>query len=168
MSKTIEEGELRVMLASREHKEHILLFWMPTIISNLQCWKSALRYLIRRVRISRFVGRLHMTCRQGSRMKQIGLTRWTEFLKNNRSLTLICQMIFLIRLRTCHGTKVFRRSFVEENNLKFQEIRRTNDLFFVCSALVMAKGIVTIDEHLVHYRIGATSNCQATNDQQSR
>ncbi|MCB6561724.1 glycosyltransferase family 2 protein [Gordonibacter urolithinfaciens] len=62
--------------------------------------------------------------------------------------------------------KVFRRSFVEENNLKFQEIRRTNDLFFVCSALVMAKGIVTIDEHLVHYRIGATSNCQATNDRE--
>lgn len=60
--------------------------------------------------------------------------------------------------------KMFRRSFVESNNLRFQNIYRANDLLFVCSALVLAEKMVTIDEPLVHYRVNMTDNCQATND----
>lgn len=60
--------------------------------------------------------------------------------------------------------KLFRRSFVEENNIRFQEIWRTNDLFFTCTALVKAKCICTYKGVLAHYRIGMTTNCQATND----
>ncbi len=37
--------------------------------------------------------------------------------------------------------------------LKFQEIRRTNDLFFTCSALVNAEKITTVKEFLVNYRV---------------
>lgn len=59
--------------------------------------------------------------------------------------------------------KMFRRSFVEEKKLKFQEIRRTNDLFFTCSALVNAEKITTVKEFLVNYRVGITGNCQSTN-----
>ena len=60
--------------------------------------------------------------------------------------------------------KVFRRSFVEKHSLRFQEIRRTNDLLFVCSALVHAEKIATIDKHLAYYRVGHGSNCQSTNE----
>ena len=59
--------------------------------------------------------------------------------------------------------KMFRRSFVEEKKLCFQEIRRTNDLFFTCSALVNAEKITTVKEFLVNYRVGITGNCQSTN-----
>ncbi|MEG2533506.1 MAG: glycosyltransferase [Gordonibacter sp.] len=62
--------------------------------------------------------------------------------------------------------KVFRRSFVEANKLEFQELKRTNDLLFVCSALVAANKIVAVHESLVNYRIGSVSNCQATNDRE--
>ncbi len=62
--------------------------------------------------------------------------------------------------------KVFRRSFVQSEGLRFQEIYRTNDLLFVCSALVAAKRITTIDEHLAYYRIGTLTNCQSTNERE--
>ena len=60
--------------------------------------------------------------------------------------------------------KLFRSSFIKENNIRFQEIWRTNDLFFTCTALVKAKCICTYKGILAHYRIGMTTNCQATND----
>ena len=62
--------------------------------------------------------------------------------------------------------KVFRRSFVADNKLQFQEIFRTNDLLFVCKALMLAKRISVVDQHLVHYRVGTTQNCQSTNDKE--
>lgn len=59
--------------------------------------------------------------------------------------------------------KMFRRSFVLNKNLTFQEIRRTNDLFFTCTALVNAESITTVKEILVNYRVGISGNCQSTN-----
>ncbi len=60
--------------------------------------------------------------------------------------------------------KMFRASFVKESRLRFQEIKRTNDLLFVCSALALARRIATVDMHLAHYRMGTPMSCQATND----
>lgn len=59
--------------------------------------------------------------------------------------------------------KLFRREFVEKNSLSFQEIPRTNDLLFVCCALVKASRIVAIDKVLAHYRIGTGTSLQSTN-----
>ena len=59
--------------------------------------------------------------------------------------------------------KLFKHEFVKNNNLHFQEIYRTNDLFFTCTALVLAKKITTIKEALVNYRIGMNKNSQNTN-----
>lgn len=59
--------------------------------------------------------------------------------------------------------KMFRKSFVEENQLSFQELKRTNDLFFTCTALVRAKRITALREVMVNYRVGITGNCQTTN-----
>ena len=59
--------------------------------------------------------------------------------------------------------KFFKRSFVEQNNITFQEIHRTNDLLFTCKALMLAKRISTVQEALINYRINMENNCQSTN-----
>ena len=60
--------------------------------------------------------------------------------------------------------KLFKRRFVMENGLRFQEIFRTNDLYFVNTALLKARYITTVRIPLVNYRVGTTNNCQATNN----
>lgn len=60
--------------------------------------------------------------------------------------------------------KLFRRDFVLREGLSFQEIERTNDLLFTCSALVLAKRIAPLDKPLVHYRVTNYSSLQSTND----
>lgn len=60
--------------------------------------------------------------------------------------------------------KVFRSAFVERHGLRFQEIRRANDLLFTKLALAKADRITVIDEVLVNYRVGSGSNLQALND----
>lgn len=53
--------------------------------------------------------------------------------------------------------KLFRRAFVVQHGLRFQEIRRTNDLFFAASALVSASRIAVVDKPLYFYRKGIAS-----------
>lgn len=55
--------------------------------------------------------------------------------------------------------KMFRRSFLKENNLHFPNLHRTQDLEFTSMALVLAKRITLMPERLSHYRINSgTSN----------
>lgn len=61
--------------------------------------------------------------------------------------------------------KIFRKSFIKENHIWFQEIERCNDLFFVFFALAKAKKISIVNKNLVHYRVGLQSNLQSGNDQ---
>ena len=48
--------------------------------------------------------------------------------------------------------KLIRASFVREHGLRFQEIRTTNDMLFVFSAVVRAERIGVIEDVLVHHR----------------
>ena len=48
--------------------------------------------------------------------------------------------------------KLFRASFVKENKLLFQNLKTTNDMFFVMSALIKAERIIVIDQVLAHQR----------------
>ena len=41
--------------------------------------------------------------------------------------------------------KLFERKFVEENHLKFQQIRTSNDMLFVFSALAFAQRMEIVD-----------------------
>lgn len=59
--------------------------------------------------------------------------------------------------------KMFLASFVREKQLSFQEIRRTNDLYFTCRALMEADRITTVKEELIWYRVGISGSCQTTN-----
>lgn len=49
--------------------------------------------------------------------------------------------------------KIFRASFVRENNMYFQNLRSINDLFFVCCALVKAKRISVLKDEFVVKRV---------------
>lgn len=53
--------------------------------------------------------------------------------------------------------KLIRASFVREHGLRFQEIRTTNDMLFVFSAVVRAERIGVIEDVLVHHRKEAGS-----------
>lgn len=48
--------------------------------------------------------------------------------------------------------KLFRRKFIIENNLKFQEIKIHNDMLFTYSALLLASRLTILDKVLVHQR----------------
>lgn len=60
-------------------------------------------------------------------------------------------------------SKLYRRGFVMDSELRFQEIRRSNDFFFTKAAFVKAERITVIDEVLVNYRIGGETNLQSGN-----
>lgn len=60
--------------------------------------------------------------------------------------------------------KLYRRSFVEEKNLWFQEQRTTNDMLFVFSALVTAKRIAVVDKVLAHQRRGSRESLSVTRE----
>ena len=57
--------------------------------------------------------------------------------------------------------KMFRKRFIDGLGIRFQEIRSTNDEFFIDLAVVSAHRIVHIDEPLIAYRQHASS-LQAT------
>ena len=48
--------------------------------------------------------------------------------------------------------KLFRKSFIDEYGLRYQQIRTSNDMLFVFTAIVLAKRIEVIDEILCHQR----------------
>ena len=59
--------------------------------------------------------------------------------------------------------KLFKRSFIVDKKIKFQELQRTNDLLFTYSAIIQAEKITVLTQNLVFYRINQKNNLQATN-----
>ena len=59
--------------------------------------------------------------------------------------------------------KLFRRSFVEKNGLRFQDLPRSNDVLFTYSALSAADRISYVNQRLVNYRRGTRTNLQSRN-----
>jgi len=55
------------------------------------------------------------------------------------------------------------RSFICGEQLRFQEIERTNDVYFCCMALALATRQALVDEVLYTYRVGTGTNLQAHN-----
>ena len=50
-------------------------------------------------------------------------------------------------------TKLYRSSFISDNNLKFDEISTTNDISFASVSVAKAKRITYLKDCLVHYRV---------------
>ncbi len=61
----------------------------------------------------------------------------------------------------CPWTKLFKREFIEQEQLQFQNLPNTNDAYFVLSAVGAAGRITTLKERLVNYRINNESSTQS-------
>lgn len=59
--------------------------------------------------------------------------------------------------------KMFRKAMVDKYMLRFQKIRKTNDLGFVYLGIACADKIAVVDKKLVHYRVGLSDSLQAKN-----
>lgn len=59
--------------------------------------------------------------------------------------------------------KLFLRKFILDQKIEFQNLRRTNDMYFVYLALACAERITVEDQWFVNYRIGNENSLQATN-----
>ena len=60
-------------------------------------------------------------------------------------------------------TKLFRAEFIRYYGLQFMGLPRTNDLYFVESAMALANSIVYVNKPFVHYRVGQQENLQSNN-----
>lgn len=60
--------------------------------------------------------------------------------------------------------KLYRREFVERIHLEYQNLRTTNDMFFVFIGLARAKKIVTVDKILVHQRVNVKTSLSRTRE----
>lgn len=58
--------------------------------------------------------------------------------------------------------KMVKRSFLEEQQIDFQEIERANDQYFSIMCLILADSITVVDEALVHYKIRQRGNLTKT------
>lgn len=61
--------------------------------------------------------------------------------------------------------KLFRRGFIEENNLRFPALRRSEDFPFVQLAMSLARRIGAIPRQAVCHRIDVTTSLEATKDE---
>lgn len=60
--------------------------------------------------------------------------------------------------------KLYKREFVLEHKLEYQNLRTTNDLYFVACAVLVAKRISWLDMVLVHHRAGGKSSLSVTRE----
>ena len=70
-----------------------------------------------------------------------------------------------VLFRFCVGwpwDKMFRRSFVKQHELQFQDQRTTNDAYFVFMALAQADCIAFVDRHLAFHRTNNSESLEYT------
>ncbi|KZX14728.1 putative glycosyltransferase EpsH [Methanobrevibacter filiformis] len=60
--------------------------------------------------------------------------------------------------------KLYKSSFVKNNNLNFQDLRSSNDLFFVFTSFVKAKRITTVPEVLATHRQNVNNSLSNTRE----
>jgi glycosyltransferase involved in cell wall biosynthesis len=58
--------------------------------------------------------------------------------------------------------KLFRRTFLEKHDLRFQRINYTDDAYFAFSHMILAEKISAMDECLLYYRVNTKSNQSAS------
>lgn len=63
--------------------------------------------------------------------------------------------------------KLFLREFIEKDELQFQVIQRSNDLYFVYAALSCASRISVLDKKLLYYRYNNENSLQGRGDDTS-
>lgn len=61
--------------------------------------------------------------------------------------------------------KMFKRSFIISNQIKFLPIKRSEDFYFVIIALAYASRITCVKERLLYYRINNSKSLESTKDE---
>lgn len=61
----------------------------------------------------------------------------------------------------CPWSKLFRRSFVQEHQLEFQNLKNSNDVYFVRTAMALADRLTYVDKRLITYRFAEGDNTQS-------
>jgi len=92
-----------------------------------------------------------------------GVSKFTKYQYKTFSATDVPNEIFNSFL-TAAWNKLFKKEFILNNRIEFQNIKRTNDLYFTNKALILAERIIILDEYLLYYRTEMKSNLQASND----
>jgi glycosyltransferase involved in cell wall biosynthesis/cell division protein FtsB len=73
---------------------------------------------------------------------------------------------FLFQLFSCNTwCKLYRRDFIQQKGLRYQEIKTANDLYFVFAALAYAERIAVLDRPLVKHRVLHSGNLQSVKEQ---
>lgn len=83
--------------------------------------------------------------------------------KNNLKPTDIKDSLFN-SFKNCPWNKLFRRRFILDNNISFQEIPRANDICFTFISLALAKRITLVKKPLINYRFNTRKSLQSTNN----
>ncbi len=60
--------------------------------------------------------------------------------------------------------KLFKREFIQREGLYYQNLRTTNDMYFVFIALAKAERIVTLDKCLIHQRVEVKTSLSRTRE----
>ena len=60
--------------------------------------------------------------------------------------------------------KLYRRTFINRLGIQYQNLRTTNDLFFVAGSVLKAERISYIEDVLVHHRVGMESSLSVTRE----
>ncbi|WP_298129159.1 glycosyltransferase, partial [Micropruina sp.] len=71
----------------------------------------------------------------------------------------------LIAVNPAPWNKLFRGDFVRQADLRFQSLRRANDVYFTAMALARAERLSYLDGYAIEYRIGNEASLQATRDE---
>ena len=74
----------------------------------------------------------------------------------------MCQDHLFACLFNAPWGKLFSADFIRQQNLWFQEIKNSNDLYFGFMSCSLAKRISILDQPLYYYRMGTGSSTQAT------
>lgn len=92
-------------------------------------------------------------CETKKETKNKAITK-IEFLQGEEDFSLASFPLGFFSVTTpAPWSKLYRRSFLKENNLEFQNLMNTNDLAFYIKSFSLAKKIVYLPDYLVHYRL---------------
>lgn len=103
----------------------------------------------------------HIYCKQSAGV--INTTSLDDRLKEQEFTKDIYDKLYLLTNPNA-WTKLFKRSFLLENNLYFEDLPMANDLTFTYSALACSKKIAFLNQPLVYYRINHGTNISAKRD----
>lgn len=104
-----------------------------------------------------------------NQLNEVVNTTWKALQKNGfdnsvKSAQELAEIIFNFTV-PAPWNKLFLNDFVRRNNLWFQPIKRTNDLYFVYSALSSANRISILNEKLMYYRVNNSFSLQGCGEE---